>query len=115
MYIVICHLQPVDRSNMKTSYPNVYAIGDVTRAGTPKSGLFAQSAARCAAENILAEFKGFESPAPHEGKGSCYVEFGEGKIARSDVDFYSNATPTGIHFDASSALAGRRNRSRKII
>ncbi len=99
---------PVDRSTMKTTYPNVYAIGDVASAGTPKAGLFAQSAARCAAENILAEFKGFDSPVPYDGKGSCYVEFGEGKIARSDVDFYSNVTPTGVHFDASSALAAEK-------
>jgi sulfide:quinone oxidoreductase len=99
---------PVDRSNMKTSYPNVYAIGDVTSAGTPKAGLFAQSAAQCAAENILAEFKGFETPAPYKGTGSCYVEFGEGKIARADVDFYSHATPTGVHFDASLTLASEK-------
>jgi sulfide:quinone oxidoreductase len=99
---------PVDRSTMKTSYPNVYAIGDVTSAGIPKAGLFAQSAARKAAENILAEFKGFESPAPYKGTGSCYVEFGEGKIARADVDFYSHASPTGVHFDASLALASEK-------
>ena len=49
---------PVDRSNMKTKFPNVCAIGDISSVGTPKAGLFAVGAARAAAETIRAEFMG---------------------------------------------------------
>ena len=31
---------PVNPKNLKTKYPNVYAIGDVTSVGTPKAGVF---------------------------------------------------------------------------
>src|SRR5579871_2661262 len=31
---------PVDRTHLRTKYPNVYAIGDVTSIGTPKAGVF---------------------------------------------------------------------------
>ncbi len=96
---------PVDKRNLKTKFPNVYAIGDVTSVGTPKSGLFAESAARIASESIITEFNGKEYHGAYTGKGSCYVEFGDGKVGRADVDFFSKPSPTGIHFEASKALA----------
>jgi len=40
---------PVDRTNLKTPYPNVYAIGDVNSVGTPKAGVFAEGAAKIVA------------------------------------------------------------------
>ena len=97
---------PVDPSNMKTKFPNVYAIGDTSSVGTPKAGLFAVGAALTAAETIIAEFTGGEYPGPYSGTGSCYVQFGGGKVARSDVDFFSGPIATGIHHRASLKLAG---------
>jgi len=99
---------PVDRSNMKTKFPNVYAIGDISSVGTPKAGLFAVGAARAAAETIRAEFMGSEYPGPYSGADSCYVQFGEGKVARADVDFFSGPIATGVHQRASRKLAGEK-------
>ena len=99
---------PVDRKNLKTKFPNVYAIGDITSVGTPKAGLFAVGAARIAAESIIAEFKGEEYPGVYPGAGSCYVEFGEGKVGRVDVDFFSASSPTGVHLDASLSLSDEK-------
>jgi sulfide:quinone oxidoreductase len=99
---------PVDESNLKTSYPNVYAIGDVASAGTPKAGLFAESAAQTAAENIIAEYNYSKYPGSYKGAGSCYVEFGVGKVSRVDVDFLSKSSPSGIHFEASTALSDEK-------
>src|SRR6185312_12601104 len=45
---------PVDKTNLKTRFPNVYAIGDVNSVGTPKAGVFAEGAGRAAAESIIA-------------------------------------------------------------
>lgn len=100
---------PVDRRNLKTKFPNVYAIGDVTSVGTAKAGLFAEGAARKAAESIFAEYSGKVYSGAYSGKGSCYMEFGEGKVCRADVDFFSNPYPTGIHLDASLALAEEKS------
>jgi sulfide:quinone oxidoreductase len=52
---------PVDRNNLLTKFPNVYAIGDVTSVGTPKAGVFAEGAAKIAAASIIARFHGNEN------------------------------------------------------
>ena len=86
---------PVDRKNLKTRFPGVYAIGDVTSVGTPKAGVFAEGAARVAAASIIAEFRDGGEPMAYTGAGSCYVEFGEDRVGRVDVDFFSGPKPTG--------------------
>jgi len=99
---------PVHKKDLKTRFPKVYAIGDVSSVGAPKSGIFAEGAARIAAESIIAEFNGTEYSRAFNGAASCYVEFGEGKVARADVDFFSNPTPTGTHYEASMALTAEK-------
>lgn len=95
---------PVDRANLRTKFPNVYAIGDVTSVGTPKAGVFAEGAAKIAAASIIAAFNGKENDTHYTGAGSCYIEFGKGHVARVDVDFFSGPKPFGIHHEASAAL-----------
>jgi len=95
---------PVDRANLLTKFPNVYAIGDVTSVGTPKAGVFAEGAAKIAAASIIATFNGKENNAPYTGAGSCYIEFGKGEVGRVDVDFFSGPKPFGIHHDPSAAM-----------
>jgi sulfide:quinone oxidoreductase len=95
---------PVDRKTLKTRYPGIYAIGDVTSVGTPKAGVFSEGAARIVAAEIIAEFQGSEPPAAYPGQGSCYVEFGASRVARVDVDFLSGPAPTGSFVDPSTAL-----------
>jgi sulfide:quinone oxidoreductase len=95
---------PVNRQNLSTRFPGVYAIGDVTSVGTPKAGVFAEGAAKIAAAAIIAAYHGKENEAAYTGAGSCYIEFGKGQVARVDVDFFSGPKPFGIHYDASEAL-----------
>jgi sulfide:quinone oxidoreductase len=99
---------PVDRKNLKTNFPNVYAVGDVTAVGVPKAGVFAEGAAKIAAESIIAEFDGKEQFSTYTGAGSCYIEFGENKVGRVDVDFFSGPSPKGIHVDASEDLVAEK-------
>ncbi len=87
---------PVDPGTLETRFPDVYAIGDVTSVGTPKAGVFAEGAARVVADRLIARAQGGPSPAPYDGTGSCYIEFGGHEVARVDVDFFSTpGTPTG--------------------
>jgi sulfide:quinone oxidoreductase len=95
---------PVDRANLLTKFPNVYAIGDVTSVGTPKAGVFAEGAAKIAALSIIAAFNKSEYNSTYTGAGSCYIEFGKGEVGRVDVDFFSGPKPFGIHHDASAEL-----------
>ena len=96
---------PVDPKTLKTRFPGVYAIGDVTSIETPKAGVFSEGAARVVAAALIANVKGGEQPPAYSGAGSCYVEFGEGKVGRVDVDFLSGPVPTGGFEGPSAALA----------
>ena len=93
---------PVDPFTLETSFPGVYAVGDVTSVGTPKAGVFAEGQAAIVAAAIAAQVRGAVSPATYDGRGICYVEFGHGNVAAVDVKFVSGQQPTGT-FDGPSA------------
>ena len=95
---------PVDKTNLKTSYPGVYAIGDVNGVGTPKAGVFAEGAAKIAAATIIAEFERGDLPSAYKGDGICYVEFGDGRVGKVNVDFFSGPSPFGTYTEASTEL-----------
>lgn len=99
---------PVDSKTLKTRFAGVYALGDVAAVGTPKAGVFAEGAARVVAASIIAELEGRELPEPYSGTGSCYVEFGDSRVGRVDVDFFSGPKPTGSFSDPSVALGGEK-------
>ena len=99
---------PVDPKNLKTRFPGVYAVGDVTSVGTPKAGVFSEGAARVVAASLIAELQGGEQPSPYPGAGSCYIEFGGDRVGRVDVAFLPGASPTGSFVEPSVALAGEK-------
>ena len=70
-------------------------MGDVNGGGTPKAGVFAEGAARVVANVIVSQIRRGEHPAPYEGAGSCYIEMGQGKVGRVDVNFLGGPKPTG--------------------
>ncbi len=96
---------PVDDRNLATKFPDVYAVGDVTSAPVPKSGVFAESAARAVADHLIAEITGEGDPEPFDGKGSCYVEFGGEMVGRMDADFFPGSTPTAPFAGPSVSVA----------
>ena len=98
----------VDKQSLKTKYPQVYAIGDVASVGVPKAGMFAEGAARVAAESIIAELDSDEYSLPYDGKGTCYIEFGQKTVGRVDVDFFSGSSATGIYHEASEAITAEK-------
>ena len=96
---------PVSPKTLETRFPDVYAVGDCARQGTPKAGIFAEGAARAVATALIARLRSEEVPLTHKGTGSCYIEFGGGRIGRVDIDFLSNPDhPTGIYHEPSVAL-----------
>jgi len=92
------HVSPDD---LTTEYPGVYAIGDVTFVGAPKAGMFAEGAAKTAAEHIIAQAKGEESSEIYQGDGICYIEFGGNQVARVDVEFFDDPSH-GTFFEPST-------------
>jgi sulfide:quinone oxidoreductase len=96
---------PVNPKTLETRFPGVYAIGDVTSVGTPKAGVFAEGAARIVAASLIADIKQGDRPPAYAGAGSCYVEFGAGRVGRVDVDFFSGPSPAGTFEEPSLELA----------
>ena len=100
---------PVSSSTLETRFPGVYAVGDVTTAGVPKAGVFAEGAARAVAASLIARQLGGEQPAPYDGIGICYIEFGAGRVGRVQVDFLSGPKPTGTYAAPSEALVAEKH------
>jgi sulfide:quinone oxidoreductase len=101
---------PVDPKSLATPWPNVFAAGDIAATGTPKAGVFAEGAAASVASRILAAVGRGPEPKPYPGAGSCYIEFGGGRIGRVDVDFFSGPKPTGTYHAPSVALRADKDR-----
>jgi sulfide:quinone oxidoreductase len=86
---------PVDPLTLETSFPGVYAVGDVTSVGTPKAGVFAEGQALVVADSIAAQVRGATTSAEYDGHGMCYLEFGKDQVAKVDVTFVSGQPPSG--------------------
>ncbi len=101
---------PVDQVNLRTSFPNVYAIGDVSTGPrtVPKAGIFAESAALVVADDIAAEITGGDPPAPYEGSGVCYAEFGDGLVGKVEVSFLRGDAPEAQRHEPALAFAAEK-------
>jgi len=93
---------PVDPFTLQTAFDGVYAVGDVTSVGTPKAGVFAEGQASVVAAAVIATHAEAQTATEYDGRGQCYLEFGDDEVARVDVTFTPGQGPTGT-FDAPSA------------
>ena len=100
---------PVNPRTLETKFPNVYACGDIANTGTPKAGVFAEGAARAIGTALVAKISGKGEGSLYSGAGTCYIEFGAGRIGRVDVDFFSGPKPTGQYHEPSAALRADKN------
>ncbi len=92
---------PVDKANLSTRFPDVYAVGDVTSAPVPKAGIFAESASRAVAEHLTVRLRQAGTAKPYDGAGSCFIEFGNHKVGRVDVDFLTGPSVIAPFTEAS--------------
>jgi sulfide:quinone oxidoreductase len=94
----------VNPRTLETRFPQVYAVGDIANTGTPKAGVFAEGAAKAVATSLLAQIRGTGEAQLYPGAGTCYIEFGAGRIGRVDVDFFSGPKPTGTYHEPAVEL-----------
>ena len=96
---------PVDRATFATRFENVYAVGDVTSFPLPRAGVFAEGQAGALADHLIARYRNGGEPPPYTGAAACYVEFGEGKVGRVDVEFLGGPGPRGTFSEPSLRTA----------
>jgi len=90
---------PVNPRTLETRFVNVFAVGDIANTGTPKAGVFAEGAAKAVASALIARLRGQGEATLYAGAGTCYIEFGAGRVGRVDVDFFSGPKPTGTYHE----------------
>ncbi|MGD0983465.1 MAG: FAD/NAD(P)-binding oxidoreductase [Acidimicrobiales bacterium] len=95
---------PVDPLTLETSYPGVFAVGDVASVGTPKAGVFSERQAAVAAKRIISLIRGDPATSEYDGYGMCYLEFGHEEVARVEVRFLRGQPPTGTYEAPSETL-----------
>ena len=98
----------VNPRTLETRFPDVFAAGDIANTGTPKAGVFAEGAAKAVATTLLARIRGKDERGLYPGAGTCYIEFGGGRIGRVDVDFFSGPKPTGAYHAPSLELRAEK-------
>jgi sulfide:quinone oxidoreductase len=98
---------PVDQLTLETSFPDVWAVGDVAAVGTPRAGVFAEGQAAVAAARIAARIQDTAASAQYGGRGICYLEFGRDQVALVDVTFFGDQR-SGELVGPSEALAAEK-------
>ncbi|MFB5606615.1 MAG: NAD(P)/FAD-dependent oxidoreductase [Candidatus Nitrosomaritimum yanchengensis] len=90
---------PINR-DCKTSYDNVYAIGDVTNLkvtetiAVPKAGVFAEGEGLTVAQKIISKIHSKEDSVLFDGKGGCFIESGRNTASLIEVDMFSGPKPS---------------------
>lgn len=90
---------PVDRHTLETSFPNVYAIGDMTGIPLtlgkplPKAGVFAHRQGEVVANIIARRLTGRGAQSLFDGTGECFIEMGRGVAGFARGNFYAEPTP----------------------
>ena len=106
----------VDRGTLETSYPKVYAVGDVTliplanKLPLPKAGVMAELEGLRVAAAIAADVRGEVEPERFAGTAACYVEMGTHLAARIDTEFFAEPAPRLAIAEPSEALATEKRR-----
>jgi sulfide:quinone oxidoreductase len=88
-----------DPRTLRTAHDGVFAIGDITSIRLPdgkmlpKAGVFAHEEARVVAEQITSEIQGREPRTFFNGRGSCWIELGDGRAGFASGRFYAEPDP----------------------
>ncbi len=98
----------VGRDTLETPFPDVFAVGDCVAIPMAKTGVFAENAAGVAADGIIARLRGEEPGRRYEGEGSCYLEFGSGRVAKVEANFLGGPSPTATVVGPSEDLASEK-------
>jgi sulfide:quinone oxidoreductase len=90
---------PVDPKIMRTEFPGIFAIGDVTTIpaqnglSLPKAGVIAANQAEVVASVIACEINQHGFRKEFTGTGFCFIETGNGRAGYIGGNFFSESSP----------------------
>ena len=90
---------PVDAASLQTTFFRVYAVGDVAEVPlpngkfAPKAGVLAEAQGRAAASYLARDLRGAGDELSFEGRGTCFIELGNGKAIPAEGDFFARQQP----------------------
>ena len=105
---------PVEPRTLETSFPDVYAIGDVTAVALangqflPKAGAFAQAEGEVVAARIAASLAGAPPTASFAGDGACFLETGGGLAAMVTGGFLADPPAVRLTDPSTEHFAAKR-------
>ena len=97
------------RCTLETSFPGVYAVGDVTSVGTPEGRRLRRGTGPVVADGDHRRTGRARAAGRVRRTRQCYLEFGHDQVARVDVTFVTGQAPTGTFEAASSDLAHQKS------
>jgi sulfide:quinone oxidoreductase len=105
----------VDPRTLETSYPGVYALGDLVDIPLadgkrlPQAGVFAERQGEVVARRIAARLRGAEPQAEFDGRGHCFLEIGGGQAMLVQGEFLAAPAPkVELTEPSSESLAQKR-------
>jgi sulfide:quinone oxidoreductase len=69
------------------------------------AGVFSEGQASVVAAHLVARARGATEPLTYNGRGTCYLEFGQHQVGRVTVTFISGQAPVGELEGPSEAIA----------
>lgn len=90
---------PVDARTLATTHEGVWGVGDCTALKLengkmlPKAGVLAEGEALVAADNAAAALRGDAPTASFDGRGTCFIELGDGLAIEGRGDFFARPQP----------------------
>ena len=103
---------PVDPLTLETSFPGVYAVGDVTQRRHARRPACSPRARPAWSPTRSSPARRAATPSEYDGRGICYLEFGDDQVAKVDVTFVAGQPPVGHYDGPSDALAAAKARVR---
>jgi sulfide:quinone oxidoreductase len=89
----------VDASALATRFANVWAVGDCTMLRLPvgkpipKAGVLAEGEGLVVARNIASRLRGEAETAAFDGRGTCWIELGDGVAVEGRGEFFATPQP----------------------
>lgn len=90
----------VDARTLRTRFEDVWAVGDATLLKLPngkpipKAGVLAEAEGLVVARNIAHNLRGEPEAEGFDGRGTCWIELGDGIAVEGRGDFFAQPAPT---------------------